>query len=163
MTYRLIDTRDETVVKEWGVLPGRIHIPGVFSLSPVSVGDRQGDHLIVEVERNRPGATKFHTKKGESEARNGSKTIVTETFGALTVSQAKARLITQIKRSAGERLSETDWQVLRSVEESERTVPAPIKAQRTAIRSHSNSLEAQVNALTTLAELDAWQESGWPE
>ena len=45
-------------------------------------------------------------------------------------------------------LSQTDWYIIREADSGEAT-PQYIKDSRAALRSQSNDLEAQINALTT--------------
>ena len=163
MTYRLIDTRDNSTIREWGQLPGRIHEPGKFSLSPVKVGDTQGNYMLVDVVTKSTPPTKFHQRTGIGESRSGSRVTRTAAFSAATVAQAKQRLKREIRRAANERLRETDWYAIRASEDATKEVPTAIKTYREAVRTHVTTLEAEIDNLTTLAALHEWQESNWPE
>ena len=65
-----------------------------------------------------------------------------------TLSVLKNRKIESLKSQASEKLSLTDWYIIREVDSGEAT-PQSIKDERTEIRTNSNSIEAEINALTT--------------
>ena len=71
----------------------------------------------------------------------------------------KSRALTEIKQTANAALSETDWMVVKSVEDRSYAVPSDVLSKREAWRTASNTLEALVNATTTHAEFVALYEA----
>ena len=65
-----------------------------------------------------------------------------------TLAELKDRKISELKSTAGKKLSETDWYIIREADSGEAT-PQSIKDEREAIRTQSDSIEADINALTT--------------
>ncbi len=72
-----------------------------------------------------------------------------------TVAELKTRLISQIKATAKGKLSATDWYVVRNAETDE-AVPQAILDERAGIRTRSDTLEGQVDALDDYDDLLAW-------
>lgn len=73
-----------------------------------------------------------------------------------TVAEIKGELIDKIKYMAAAILVQTDWQVLRAMEGYKPVKPGT-SAERIAARDNSNALEAEVNALNTVEQLEAWR------
>ena len=73
----------------------------------------------------------------------------------------KALRVSEVKAQAGSILSNTDWRVIRAAETGA-ALDASVAAERQAVRDHSNSLEAQIQACSTVEELAALQTT-WPE
>jgi len=65
-----------------------------------------------------------------------------------TLAQLKKQKVSQLKYIAGRELSRTDWYIIREVD-SEKTTPQSIKDDRAALRTQSDLIEAEINALTT--------------
>ena len=65
-----------------------------------------------------------------------------------TLAELKANKISNLKHSIGSQLSKTDWYIIRESDSGEAT-PQSIKDERAALRTQSNDIEAQINALTT--------------
>ena len=65
-----------------------------------------------------------------------------------TLAELKSEKLSQLKTNVGMELSQTDWYIIREADSGEAT-PQYIKDERAALRSQSNDLEAQINALTT--------------
>ena len=65
-----------------------------------------------------------------------------------TLAELKEQRISQLKIRVGDMLSETDWYIIRESDSGEAT-PADIRGERTALRTKSDSIEAEINALTT--------------
>ena len=57
----------------------------------------------------------------------------------------------KVKAQASGLLASTDWYVVRKAE-TDAAIPADVTTYRAAVRSASNSMEAQINAVTTHAE-----------
>lgn len=51
-----------------------------------------------------------------------------------------------VKRQAADKLSETDWMVIKAAEVSSYSVPADVLTARAAIRTASNTIEASIDA-----------------
>jgi hypothetical protein len=69
-----------------------------------------------------------------------------------TLSKLKEQKISELKSIAGNKLSETDWYIIREADSGEAT-PQSIKDERAALRAKSNDLEVQINTLTTKKEV----------
>ena len=65
-----------------------------------------------------------------------------------TVAELKEQKITELKSLASRKLSQTDWYIIREADSGEAT-PDAIRGERAAIRTKSDSIEAEINALTT--------------
>lgn len=65
-----------------------------------------------------------------------------------TLVELKANKVYQLKSMIGGQLSQTDWYIIREADSGEVT-PKGIKDARTVLRTKSNSIEAEINALTT--------------
>ena len=65
-----------------------------------------------------------------------------------TLAELKSDKISQLKSIAGNRLSITDWYIVRNADTGAE-IPQSIKDERAAIRTQSDSIEAEINALTT--------------
>jgi len=73
--------------------------------------------------------------------------IVNITFNE-TLAELKEQKIVQLKSMTSDKLSTTDWYIIREADSGEAT-PQSIKDERAALRTKSNSIEAEINALTT--------------
>ena len=65
-----------------------------------------------------------------------------------TLAELKEQKISQLKRRVGDMLSKTDWYIIRESDSGEAT-PADVRGERAALRTKSDSIEAEINALTT--------------
>jgi hypothetical protein len=65
-----------------------------------------------------------------------------------TLSELKEQTIRSLKSLVGQKLSETDWYIIREADSGEAT-PSNIRGDRTALRTKSDTIEAEINALTT--------------
>ena len=65
-----------------------------------------------------------------------------------TLSELKAEKINLLKSNVSQKLSQTDWYIIREADSGEAT-PQSIKDDRAALRTKSNTIEAEINALTT--------------
>ena len=65
-----------------------------------------------------------------------------------SLSQLKNIKISELKSKASFELSKTDWYVIREADSGEAT-PQSIKDERATIRTKSNEIEAEINALST--------------
>lgn len=160
--YRLIDTRDDSTVQTYSNLPAAIRIQGVFSLSPVAVGDRQDDYLFCEVVRDTSGRlTKFHDKTGETESRSDATITITETYTAKTVPEAQAELKQGCKDTAYRILDPTDWLSAREFEGGA-VMPTATKTWRADVRAWEDTQETAIDGLATLEQLDQWSPTDPP-
>ena len=64
----------------------------------------------------------------------------------------KSQECAKVKAQAGGLLAPTDWYVVRKAE-TDAAIPADVTTYRAAVRTTSNSMEAQINAVTTHEEL----------
>ena len=65
-----------------------------------------------------------------------------------TLSELKENKISDLKSIAGNKLSLTDWYIIREADSGEAT-PDSVRVERAALRTNSDSIEAEINALTT--------------
>jgi len=65
-----------------------------------------------------------------------------------TLAELKVNKIAQLKAMVGNKLSETDWYIIREADTGVAT-PQDVKDARAALRTQSNTIEAEVNALST--------------
>ena len=65
-----------------------------------------------------------------------------------TLSKLKSNKINQLKALVGFELSKTDWYIIREADSGEST-PTNVRGERAALRTKSDSIEAEINALTT--------------
>jgi hypothetical protein len=65
-----------------------------------------------------------------------------------TLAELKANKISNLKHLIGSQLAKTDWYIIRESDSGEAT-PQSVKDERAALRTQSNDIEAQINALTT--------------
>lgn len=69
-----------------------------------------------------------------------------------TLSSLKKMKVLELKNLVANKLSLTDWYIVREADSGEPT-PQSIKDERAALRTQSNNLEAQINALSTKKEV----------
>ena len=65
-----------------------------------------------------------------------------------TVSELKEQKVSELKMMVGGKLSQTDWYIIREADSGEAT-PSEIRGERAALRTQNDSIEAEINALTT--------------
>ncbi len=65
-----------------------------------------------------------------------------------TLAELKEQKIANLKSIIGGQLSKTDWYVIREADSGEAT-PSDIRGERAALRTESDSIEAEIKALTT--------------
>lgn len=65
-----------------------------------------------------------------------------------TLAELKSNKVRDLKSMTGAQLSQTDWYIVRNADTGAE-VPQSIKDERAALRTKSDSIEAEINALTT--------------
>ena len=65
-----------------------------------------------------------------------------------TLSELKANKVSELKATTGYKLSKTDWYIIREADSGKAT-PDSVRGERAALRTNSDSIEAEINALTT--------------
>ena len=65
-----------------------------------------------------------------------------------TLAELKSQKIQTVKFEVESKLKSTDWYIIREADNGQAT-PQSIKDEREALRAKSNSIEAEINALTT--------------
>ena len=73
--------------------------------------------------------------------------VLDKTFSQ-TLAELKSDKISELKSMVGIELSKTDWYIIREADSGEAT-PADVRGERAALRTKSDTLEAEINALTT--------------
>ena len=71
-------------------------------------------------------------------------------------------MIAKVKTQVGARLSQTDWMVVRA-SEGGTAVPSDVTTYRTAIRTEGNTKETEINALTTIDDVIAYENASYTE
>ena len=79
------------------------------------------------------------------------------------IDEAKEAAVTQLKQQTNDILSNSDWMVIRQAETGEQ-VPAEWEAYRTDVRDYSRNAERDINACSTVDELNEMVNLGfsWP-
>jgi hypothetical protein len=157
---------DGVEVASWNGAPGRIEYrngKGLhLRLEAPTLGDYKGldGNTYTLASRLRvPRPTKFHSAGAETVAFDGVSTVVDANYVPMSITDARDQLKAQVKQTAKQALSSTDWMVVRQAEDSTLPIPPATIAARQAARQHSNALEAEIDALNTLTDLDAWVET----
>jgi len=65
-----------------------------------------------------------------------------------TLAELKERKVLELKSMIGGQLSATDWYIIREADSGEAT-PSDIRGERAVLRTKSDSIEAEINALST--------------
>ena len=78
------------------------------------------------------------------------------------VAELKKGMIAKVKEQVGARLSQTDWMVVRATEGGT-AVPSDVTTYRTAIRAEGNTKEPEINALTTIDDIIAYENASYTE
>lgn len=93
---------------------------------------------------------------------DGEYVVATPNHLPKSVEDVKEYFIKEIKKTASEKLLETDWVVIRKADENI-DIPQDLQTYRAEVRQVSNQKEAQVNQLSTLNELIEFQNQPWVE
>jgi len=78
------------------------------------------------------------------------------------VDTLKKGMIAKVKAQVGARLSQTDWMVIRATDGGT-AVPSDVATYRTAIRTEGNTKETEINALTTIDDVIAYENASYTE
>ena len=78
------------------------------------------------------------------------------------VDTLKEGMIAKVKAQVGARLSQTDWMVIRATDGGT-AVPSDVATYRTAIRAEGNTKETEINALTTIDDVIAYENASYTE
>jgi len=65
-----------------------------------------------------------------------------------TLAELKEKKIIELKSLVGSELFKTDWYIVREADSGEAT-PSDVRGDRAALRTKSDTIEAEINALTT--------------
>jgi len=65
-----------------------------------------------------------------------------------TLAELKSNKVSELKYIVGSKLSVTDWYVIRQADAGTE-IPQAIKDERSALRTQSDTIEAEINSLTT--------------
>lgn len=105
---------------------------------------RQSDGTLIE-----RGLTDINETDGDGNP-------ITDINGDQLVTKGlKTQAIEQVKQTAKEKLAETDWMIIKSVEDSSFTVPQSVLTYRAAVRSASNTIESSITGALNHAEFRA--------
>jgi hypothetical protein len=78
------------------------------------------------------------------------------------VAELKKNMVSKVKAQVGARLSQTDWMVIRATDGGT-AVPSDVATYRTAIRTEGNTKETEINALTTIDDVIAYENASYTE
>ena len=78
------------------------------------------------------------------------------------VDQLKEGMVSTVKGQVGSKLKATDWQVIREMDGGS-AMSQDLKDYRTAIRAEGNAKEVEVNALATLADVIAYENTPYTQ
>ena len=78
------------------------------------------------------------------------------------VAELKKNMVSKVKAQVGARLSQTDWQVIREADGGD-AMSQDVKDYRTAIRAEGNTKETEINALTTIDDVIAYENASYTE
>jgi len=83
----------------------------------------------------------------DSEASVFKKDLIDKTWGE-TLTELKTKQINNFKDQIGNELAKTDWYIIRNADDGSE-IPADITTARADLRTQSNTVETEINALTT--------------
>ena len=92
----------------------------------------------------------------------GDEVVATYTTTDRDVDSLKNGMKAQVKALAASKLTQTDWMVTRAMEGGT-AVPADVAAYRAAVREASNTKEAEIDALTSIDEIKAYEAKPYVE
>lgn len=75
------------------------------------------------------------------------KDLINKTWSE-TLAELKTKQINNFKGQIGSKLAETDWYIIRNADDGSE-IPADITTARADLRTQSNTVETEINALTT--------------
>ena len=83
----------------------------------------------------------------DSEASVFKKDLINKTWNE-TLAELKTKQINNFKGQIGSKLAQTDWYIIRNADDGSE-IPADITTARADLRTQSNTVETEINALTT--------------
>jgi hypothetical protein len=92
----------------------------------------------------------------------GDEVVATYATTDRDVDSLKDGMKAQVKALAASKLAETDWMVTRAMEGG-KAVPEAVSAYRVAVREASNTKEAEIDALTSIDEIKAYEAKPYVE
>jgi hypothetical protein len=92
----------------------------------------------------------------------GDEVVATYTTTDRDVDSLKDGMKAQVKALAASKLAETDWMVTRAIEGGT-AVPDAVTAYRAAVREASNTKESEIDALTSIDEIKAYEAKPYVE
>ena len=92
----------------------------------------------------------------------GDEVVATYTTTDRDVDSLKDGMKAQVKALAASKLAETDWMVTRAMEGGT-AVPEAVTAYRAAVREASNTKESEIDALTSINEIKAYEAKPYVE
>ena len=144
-------------------LDGIQHPANIFTVWNKATKKAHGIYYYNEVNKNVD--SKYYTLGAYSMVVDDAAGTVTKTWEhkEKDLDAVKEQLVAQTKQQAGGTLSSTDWMVIRAAEGGT-AVPADVAWHRAAVRTHSNDVEAGINAAADVASLKAYMDGvvAWP-
>ena len=102
---------------------------------------------------------RYYWKGTKTVDENGHATFATTEKDVETL---KEDMIRKVKNAVSVRLSQTDWMVIRA-SEGGTAVPSDVTTYRAGIRTEGNTKETEIDALTTIDEIIAYEEASFTE
>lgn len=147
--YRLIDSKTNDVLQQWG------GTYGVTLSKPDMIVVPNGDHVhCPELDIEYGGATLVEWEMNDPRFYDTNNQPL-----ALVVCQSN--LVLEVNEHVASALSVTDWQIIRESEGYKIAADA-IKTYRKAVRDQGNALVVEVKAITDFDAITKWQPHDWP-
>jgi len=99
---------------------------------------------------------------GDTDANGSREVVATYATTDRDVDSLKDGMKAQVKALAASKLAETDWMVTRAMEGGT-AVPEAVTAYRAAVREASNTKESEIDALTSVDEIKAYEAKPYVE
>lgn len=98
--------------------------------------------------------------QGEATTEIGEEVVVTYACTPRDLDTLKTGMKAEVKAQAASKLTETDWMVIRAAEGGT-AVPDDVTTYRAAVRTASNTMETEIDALADMDAVKAY-EYAWP-
>lgn len=164
--YSLIELGGNTEVAKIAQLPARVEVPGVIRAFVDKPGQVMPDeaaptHKVVVRHEVLP-TSKQDVHGIRTTSFDGVKVIENPNYTAASLDTVRAAALRELNLFAQHVLSKTDHHVLLFAEDSRNEIPPAVITSRAATRAHLVAAETDVQALTTVAEIEAYRANPWP-
>ena len=142
------------MTQKWAI----INDDGSFTICDYQPSD--SDLNVAELQTTPEPDKRYYAGSGKTYRVDGDVVIEESQATQKPLARLKEDAITRIKKIASDKLSKTDWMIIREAEGGT-AVPADVLAERTSIRTKSNDKEAEVNAISTFDEFVSFDNQEW--